>query len=486
MKTRSLIALAAACTLVVGCEGLKEAFSAPVDVVARAGGQELSVTRLGNLLGHATQNIPPTRDVADVVAEYWVDYQLLAAAAVKGDSLNDKKAIDAAAQSYTTRMVLAHLQTRVDSMLVSDAPTEGGYNQGLDGVYDARHILFMFPQNATPAQKDSVRKKAASVLPQVTDKNFADMARKYSADGSAQQGGDLGVFNGAQMVPEFTNGVAALKPGQISPLVQSQYGYHIIQRLTYAQAKDKYDAQFKQVAGSGAERAYMAKLDSEANIQVKPTAPAAAKAAAIDEANHRKDNAVLATFKGGELTVARFLMWLDQFPANQRIPVQMQQAPDSLINQFLKSITTNELLMKKADSLHVTLTPEEQDGVYKDFAQVVNLSWNALGVDPKLLADSAKSQPEKAKLAAARVESIMDDMMNGKMQPVPIPTPLKVLLESKYDWKINATGLDRATELARQIRTSADSARAANQPKSQVPLPGGATPPAAPGGTKKP
>jgi hypothetical protein len=182
-------------------------------------------------------------------------------------------------------------------------------------------------------------------------------------------------------------------------------------------------------------------------------------------------------------------MWLDQFPANQRIPVQMQQAPDPLLTQFLKSITTNELLMQKADSMHVTLTAEEQDGVYKDFAQVVNLAWNALGVDPKLLADSAKSQSEKAKLASARVESTMDAMMSGKMQPVPVPTPLKVLLESKYEWKINATGLDRATELARQIRTSADSARAANQPKSQVPLPGAAapTPPATTtGGTKKP
>lgn len=485
MKTRSLLALAAACTLVVGCEGLKEAFTAHVDVVARAGSQQLSVKRVGDLLGHASQNIPPTRDVADVVAEYWVDYQLLAAAAVKGDSLNDKKAIDAAAQSYTSRMVLAHLQAHVDSMLVSDQPTEAGYTQGLDGVYDARHILFRFPDGATPAQKDSVRKKAAAVLPQVTDKNFADMARKYSADGSAQQGGELGVFNGAQMVPEFTNAVASLKPGQISPLVESQFGYHIVQRLTYAQAKDNYDKQFQQVAGSGAERAYMAKLDSAANIQVQPSAPAAAKAAAIDEANHRSDNAVLASFKGGNLTVARFLMWLDQFPANQRIPVQMQQAPDSLITQFLKSITTNELLMQKADSMHVTLTADEQAGVYHDFAQVVNLSWNALGVDPKLLADSAKSQPEKAKLAAARVEATMDQMMSGKMQPVPIPTPLKVYLETKYEWKINSAGLDRATELARQIRTSADSARAASQPKSQVPLPG-ATPPAPTGGTKKP
>lgn len=492
MKIRSLLALTVACTLVAGCQGLKDAFSAHTDVVAHAGSQELSVTRLGNLIGHADAGIPATREIANVVAGYWVDYQLLADAAVKGDSLNNKKAIDDAAQSFTSRMVLARLQTHIDSMLVTEQPTEEGYTKGLDNVYAARHILFSFPQGATIAQKDSVRKKAASVLPQVNDKNFADMAKKYSGDASsAVQGGELGVFNGATMVAPFTAALTALKPGQISPLVESQFGYHIVQRLSYDQAKDNYTKQFAAVAGAGAERGYMAKLDSNANIQVKPTAPAAAKAAAIDEANHRKDNTVLATFNGGTLTTARFLMWLDQFPPQQRIPTQMQAAPDTLITSFLKSITTNEVLMKQADSLHVTVTPEQRDSLYVQFAQVVQLSWNALHIDPTALADSAKTKSERAKLASARVDTLIASMMDGRAQPVPIPTPLKVLLESNYDWKINATGLDRATELARQIRTSADSTRAANQPKSQVPLPGAVTPPvttggATTGGTKKP
>jgi len=485
MKTRSLLTLAAACTLVAGCQGLKDAFTAHVNVVARAGSQELSVTRLGNLLGHATLQIPATRDVADVLAGYWVDYQLLAEAAAKGDSLTNQKEIDEATTSYTTGIILRKMEGVIDSMLVKDQPTEAGYDQGIDDIYDARHILFQFPPKATAAQKDSVRKKAAGILPQVNDRTFAAMARKYSSDGTAAQGGDLGVFNKRQMVAEFGDAVAALKPGQISGLVQTQYGYHIIQRLPYAQAKTEYEKSFARLVGGGAEQAYMAKLDSEANIQVKSGAAAAAKIAAITASDHRKDNDVLATFKGGKLTVARFLMWLDQFPPSQRIPQQMQSAPDSLINGFIKNLATNEILVNKADSMHVTLTPEERQSVYHDFAQVVSLSWRALGVDPKALADSAKTQAERERLASSRVEAMLDGVMEGKAQPVPIPTPLKVLLESKYSWKINAAGLDRATELARQIRTSADSARAANQPKSQVPLPG-AVPPAGTTGTKKP
>ncbi|MGH7689625.1 MAG: hypothetical protein ACREN3_08485, partial [Gemmatimonadaceae bacterium] len=196
----------------------------------------------------------------------------------------------------------------------------------------------------------------------------------------------------------------------------------------------------------------------------------------------RKDNTVLATFNGGKLTVSSFLMWLDQFPPNQRIPQQMQAAPDSLVQNFVKNLTTNEVLMHKADSMHVVLSPEEKQTVYKDFAQVVSLSWSALGVDPKALADSAKTPSAREKLASARVEALFDAIMAGKAQPAPIPTPLKSLLETKYSWKINAAAVDKAADRGKQIRTSADSARAANQPKSQVPLPG-AVPP---GGTTPP
>ena len=420
-----------------------------------------------------------------MLAGFWVDYELLGEAAAKGDSLTNQSEIDEATKSYTTGMILRKMQGVIDSMLVKDKPTEAGYNEGIDDIYDARHILFPFPRDATPAQMDSVRKKAAAVLPQVNDKNFAAMAQKYSSDGSAQQGGNLGVFNSADMVPEFANAVAALKPGQISRLVQSKFGYHIVQRLTYAQAKDEYEKNFAQVAGANAERAYMTKLDSEAGIKVNSGAAAQAKVAALDPASHRKDNAELATFNGGKLTVARFLMWLDQFPPSQRIPQQMQAAPDSLVQNFIKNLTTNEVLVHKADSMHVVLSPEEKATVYKDFAQVVSLSWNALGVDPKSLADSAKTQSEREKLASARVDALFDNVMSGKAQPVPIPTPLKALLETKYSWKINSAAIDRATEMARKIRTSADSARAANQPKSQVPLPG-AVPPAGTSGTKKP
>src|SRR5688572_22349539 len=85
MKRPLFLALAV-CVPVVACDGFKEAMTAHVDVAARAGSQELSVTRLGELLG--ASKIPLRRDVVQTVADMWVNYQLLARAAAHSDTLN--------------------------------------------------------------------------------------------------------------------------------------------------------------------------------------------------------------------------------------------------------------------------------------------------------------------------------------------------------------------------------------------------------------
>ncbi|WP_129600900.1 peptidylprolyl isomerase [Anaerophilus nitritogenes] len=58
--------------------------------------------------------------------------------------------------------------------------------------------------------------------------DFAKLAQEYSKDGSAQSGGDLGVFPKGKMVPEFEQAAFSLKDGEVSDIVKSQFGYHII------------------------------------------------------------------------------------------------------------------------------------------------------------------------------------------------------------------------------------------------------------------
>jgi len=477
MKIRSLAALAAAAVSLTACEGIKEALTAHVDVVARAEDHELGVTRLSDLLGNSTLQIPVNRETATIVTDLWVNYHLLAVAAAKGDSLNDPKLIDEAAQGITANVRLRRFMESVGPALKGDTATEASYNQAVGGVLAARHILFAFPGGASQQQKDSVRRRAETVRGQVTSGNFGDMAKRHSADpGSATRGGDLGAFGRDEMVKPFSDAVAALRPGEISSLVETQYGYHIIQRQTYANAREQYAQTFSQRSAQRAESVYIAGVDQDSRINLKAGAGAVAKSAVRDMSANRRNDDVMATYKGGDLTVAEFLRWVESFPPQMRITQQMAQAPDSLVREFVKSIARNEVLLAKADSAGIKMTAEETQQLQAEFRSIVTNLWQQLGIHPAML-DSARNAAERDRLAASRVDAFLDRVLAGQQQPVSVPKPIEVVLTSKYSSKVNSAGIDRAVERASKLRASADSARSAQQPRSQVPLP---TPPAGP------
>jgi len=85
-------------------------------------------------------------------------------------------------------------------------------------------------ENIAKTLDEAAKKQAEEVLAKVKEgkQSFEDLAKEYSADGSAAQGGDLGWFGKGMMVKEFEEGVAKLQPGQVSELVKSKFGYHII------------------------------------------------------------------------------------------------------------------------------------------------------------------------------------------------------------------------------------------------------------------
>jgi hypothetical protein len=473
-SSRSAVALAATCTLLAACDGLKEALTAHVDVVARAGSQELSVTRLADLIGNAKIQVPPTKENAKIVADLWAGYQQLAYAAAHSDSLNDKKLIDEAVRPILNASREQKFMQQVVSSYKADSGSEAAYNQAEGGLLAARHILFTFPPAATQAQKDSVRKRAETIRPQITTANFTDMAKKYSGDpGVAQNNGNYGVFPREQMVPEFSTATAALKPGEISAPVASTYGYHIIQRLTYPEVKAEFAQKHAELSRGKSDSVYMSQLDASAKFDVKANAVSVVRTAAQEPEKHWKDNTAIVSFKGGELTVAEFLDWVQMLPPQSRIMQQIPTAADSLLKPFIKNMAQREVILQRADSAKVDVTPEERTQLYTDFKQLVVRMWQGIDVDPKSLADSAKNTPERERLAAAHVERYLDNVLAGQAQPVPVPVPLKKILDAKYEASVNSAGVDRAVERAQKVRQSADSARAANQPKSQIPLPGG-------------
>jgi peptidyl-prolyl cis-trans isomerase D len=99
----------------------------------------------------------------------------------------------------------------------------------------AAHILIRVPENADDAIRQQKKELAETLLKQVKDgKDFAELARTMSDDpGSASKGGDLGYFGRGMMVAPFEAAAFSLQPGEISNLVSTDFGYHIIKLEEY-------------------------------------------------------------------------------------------------------------------------------------------------------------------------------------------------------------------------------------------------------------
>lgn len=106
-------------------------------------------------------------------------------------------------------------------------------NENLSSYNGARrssHILFKVPEDASDEQRAKVEEEAQKVLDKINagDLEFEEAAKDYSEDSSAEKGGDVGWDKLATFVPEYQDALSALSEGQVSALVKTDYGYHII------------------------------------------------------------------------------------------------------------------------------------------------------------------------------------------------------------------------------------------------------------------
>lgn len=143
--------------------------------------------------------------------------------------------------------VLFDAEAVASQVQVSDAEVTDYYNKNLKSYTTpeqrtASHILINLSRDAKPAEQAAAKAKAESVLAEVRKNpaNFAEIAKAQSQDqGSAAQGGDLGVVEKGAFVKPVEDAIYALKEGEVSGLVQSEFGYHVIKVTALKPAQQK-------------------------------------------------------------------------------------------------------------------------------------------------------------------------------------------------------------------------------------------------------
>ena len=468
MKKFAIAAFGAALVL-TGCDSIKEAMSAHTDVVAKAADQELSVTRLAGLMGNS--KAPLRKDVAIAITDAWVNYHLAGEAAVANDSLSDTKKIDDAMWAMLANVKARKWYDQVSRSWKGPDSTQAEASYTGNSMLAASHILLLTP-DTTPAARAAVKKKADALRAQVTSANFAEMARKNSQDPqSAVQGGSLGVFPRGAMVKEFDQATAALKPGEISPVIQTQFGYHIIRRPTFAEVKGPFVQAMQQGGAQAAESTYLAGLETSSKLEVKPGTAAVIRSVVESPGTHGSDKTVLATSTLGKFTAADLARWMETFPPQAQVAERVKSAPDSMLPVFVKNFVRNELVLHSADSAKLGPDATQLAEVRKLFTTSLTNAWTALNLDPKNLQAAGKSRGDRTKVAAQRVEEYITKLLAQQAQYVDVTQPVQNVLRDKYDNTINLETLDQVLIEAAKVRLATDSTTKIGQPGSVVPVP---------------
>ena len=170
----------------------------------------------------------------------------------------------------------------VQEIEVSDEESRSFYEQNASMFekpeqVKARHILIKTVEDATAEQKTEARKRIDDVRQKVVDGgDFAALAQEYSEGPSSARGGDLGYFSRGQMVKPFEDVAFVLEKGEISEVVETQFGYHIIEVtdhqaasvVAYETAQAQIVERLKAEKSRSQIRAYIETLRGKADIKI--------------------------------------------------------------------------------------------------------------------------------------------------------------------------------------------------------------------------
>jgi parvulin-like peptidyl-prolyl isomerase len=141
-----------------------------------------------------------------------------------------------------------------------------------------RHILIKVEPTSTDEEKAEKKKEAEDILKRARQgEDFAELAYQYSADDWRVKGGDLGLIHRGRLLPELEEVAFKLKPGEISDLIETTYGYHIIKmeeklpptQLGFDEIKDKLRKELEEKRKKEREENLLKTLKEKARIEVR-------------------------------------------------------------------------------------------------------------------------------------------------------------------------------------------------------------------------
>ena len=424
--------------------------------LAVAGDLRFSIEDAATMLA-PVETLPADPEVVRALAEFWTDYTLLALLVNREGDLEDLDLSAILEPQESQSMVLQLRDAVIDENIeISDTELESVFESERPGEeVRARHILLLFPPDATQAQRDSVRALAEDLRQRaVGGADFAALATEWSGDpGSAQRGGDLDYFPRGIMVAPFEEAAFSTPPGQVSDIVESQFGLHIIRvedirSPSLDEIREELRASLRQERVMQAESIFVADIEGAANLRTEEGAAGTMREVAEGDTaplTGRAASRPLVRYEGGAFTAADFQDFLATQPANLRM--QIAAASDEDLEGLLDNLVRSELLVAEARRRGIEPDAEESrtvsEGIraqYRQFAESIGI------------ADLEPAQGETLNQAVdRRIREVLELVIRGETDVFPLQG-LSLPLRARYGAAISDDGVERTAARVEALR----------------------------------
>jgi len=445
--------------LLVFALGACDAPEPPVspNTVARAAGIEFTVDQAAEILVPQTE-LPNQPMVVDALANLWVDYFLLARTTAEDSTLSNLDLTPLIEMNVDQELVflLREEVIEVDTTF-TEAELRQIYESELPGArVRARHILLRVPIGATGAQEDSVRALGESLRNRIIGgENFALLAGEFSLDpGSAANGGDLGSFARGEMVPAFEEVAFSLEVGDVSPLVETSFGLHLIrvdERIIppIDENLEQFRLQLQNRRVMEAESTFVADIVDNAGVEVQSEEFGTARQMALDpdmELTRQALNRTLVKFDGGTISLRDYQDWIQLRAMGLRN--EIRSSSDEQLEGLMRNLARERLLVNTANERGVEISQALRDSMSTGIRDGVKTVVGQMG-----FGELAASDPTTVdSVAHEAVMELLHEAVTGGREVIPLGG-VAIALRRQYNARVFGAALERAVTRITELRS---------------------------------
>jgi len=403
-------------------------------MVAQVGAWTLTEVQLAELLVLA-QPFPLDSVAVGDLARHWISVAALAHRVQAGEDLSSDEAMEASTWLERGEALLA--ADRSDRLGLTPLPDpESTYRTG--ELRLMAHVLRRVGPETSAAEVDLQQRTAERLLAAIIDGGPWDDAVAESQDlDTKEASGLLGLFSMGELPQALDEVVRGMEPGQVSSVVGSPLGFHILYRPRYEDVAGLFAARL------GERRLAEAETQSRLGLLVRrhavypPDAVATVRRLAADPWTDVASGAELATWDGGTLPAEVVRRYLIGLPTVAR--VEMIDADEPSIQGFIQGLAVRELRLQDAESGGLTLDEETVAGLRGQHADEVD-HWMA-----------ALELASGEEVSRRSLDRYMENMVSRQVEARSLPPLFEAWLLEGVDWTLEATGISGAIAGARAM-----------------------------------